>query len=173
MAQAKAFTIMSVQEFAKLCDSVMKAQRKTDEDIQRLAVTAIAYTHMHGDVQPANRLLGAMQKSLRVDSLVVYLEKFGKLAYSKAEKKFLYFAEAPVREFDADVCNTMKWYAAKRPNEPVSAYDFVTEFDKFMDKLQKQINSGKPIENADLYDKLVDISAQYHGEKHEKATEGQ
>lgn len=172
MATKKPYALMTSAEFAKLCDTVMRAQRKTDDDLQKLAVAAIAYTHIHGDVQPANRLIGAMQKSLRVDSMAVYLEKFGKMAYSKAEKKFLYFADAPVPEFNADVVGAMKWYAAKKPNEIVSAYDFVAEFDKFMDKLAKHINSGKPIEHAELYDKLMDVSAQYHGEQHAGAAEG-
>lgn len=172
MATKKPYALMSMSDFTKMCDAVRKSQAKTDADLQKLAVAAIAYTHMHGDVQPANRLLAAMQRSQRVDSMVKYIEKFGKLAYLKSEKKFGYFAEAPVRDFDADVCNALMWYNAKKPNEIVSMYDFVAEFDKFMDKLQKQIDSGKPIENADLFDKLVDISAQYHGEKHVAAAEG-
>jgi hypothetical protein len=172
MATKKPYALMSTADFGKLCDVVMKAQRKTDEDIQKLAVAAIGYSHIHGDTGPANRLLGAMQKSLRVDSLVRYIEKFGKLAYMSKEKKFEYFKDAPVAEFDAELCNRMKWYAAKAPNQPESIYDFVAEFDKFMEKMQKKIDSGKPVEHAELFDKLMDVSAQYHGEKQVAAAEG-
>lgn len=168
----KTFTLMTAAEFGKLCDSVMKAQRKTDDDLQKLAITAIAYTHIHGDVQPANRLIGAMQKSLRVDSMVKYIEKFGKLAWQKDEKKFAYYADAPVREFDADVCNTLKWHDAKKPNPVVSQYDFVAEFDEFMKRLAKKIDSGKPIIHAELFDKLVDVSAEVHAKLHETSSEG-
>lgn len=172
MATKKPYALMSTDDFGKLCDSVRKAQSKIDGDVQKLAVAAIAYTHMHGDVQPANRLLASMQRSTRVDSLVKYLEKYGKLAYSREEKKFMYFAASPVPEFNADVCNALMWFNAKKPQEIVSAYDFVAEFDKFMEKLQKHIASGKPIEHAELYDRLTDVSALYHGERHQESTEG-
>lgn len=173
MATKKPYALMSTEDFGKLCEVVRKSQAKTDADLQKLAVAAIGYTHIHGDVQPANRLLDAMQKSMRKDAMVKYLEKFGKLAFMKNDgNKFKYFAEAPVRDFDADVCNTVMWYDAKKPNELVSEYDFVEEFDKFMKKLQGKIDSGKPIKHPELFDKLVDVSAMYHGERHQEATEG-
>lgn len=166
------FQKITAEAFAKLCDAVMRRQKLTDDDLQKLAVNAIAYSIDHGDVQPANRLLGAMQRSLRRDSMVKFLEVHGKLAYMKSDEKFAYFKDGR-DTYDGDVLMSIKWFEAKKERPIESVYDLQAAFDKFMASVAKKIESkGIDVKNAALFNYLTDAAASYSSETHMAAAEG-
>lgn len=166
------FKLMTTAEFGKMCDDIMRRQKKTDDDLQRLAVTAVVYSIEHGDVQPANRLLAAMQRSLRRDSMVKYLEKHGKLAYLKSDEKFGFYKDGR-DTYDVTALMALKWYDAKKENVIVSEYDLQAAFDKFMKTIQRKMEDGNiTIKNGKLYDLLAEASAEYSATAHVEAAEG-
>lgn len=170
---SKAFNLMTAEQFAKLCDSVMKAQRKTDDDLQKLAIAAIAYSIQHGDVQPANRLFNAMQRSLRRDSMVKFLETHGQLAWITAEKKFQFFKVENIT-FDHEKLAALKWYEAKKEAAIVSEYDLVAEFDKFLKRVTKMVeDKSVVVKDGGLFNYLTNASAEYHAAAHVTAADGE
>lgn len=167
------YTLLTAEAFAKLCDSVMKSQRKTDNDLQKLAVAAIGYSVVHGDVQPANRLFNAMQRSLRRDSMVKFLEKNGQLAWITAEKKFQFFKVEGLA-FDPDTLMGLNWYEAKKEAAIVSEFDLSAEFDKFMKRVSKMVeDKSVNVKDGAFFNYLTQASAEYHSAQHVAAADGE
>lgn len=169
------FKMLSTEEFGKLCAAVMKSQRKTDKDLQALAIVAVAYSIQHGDVQPGNRLLDAMQGSLRKDAMVAYLERFGNFAYMKSDKKLAFFKTDKVwdDEYAETLTDGIMWHEAKKAAEPVSMYDVDAAFDKFMKNLDQKINGGVEVKNVKLREHLLAAQQAYHNELHREVADGE
>ena len=138
------------------------------KDIQALAITAIGYSLVHGDVTIGQRLLEAMTKSVRKDSLVAFFEAHGAFAWSKTEKKLVHFKRKGVA-FDADYVAMLEgqmWDEAKREPEVVSVYVVHAEFDKFLNRLGKLAKDPSlTLRNKELFEQLEQFSAKYHARK--------
>lgn len=168
--------LLSATDFNKLCAAVMRAQRKTDKDLQKLAIAAIGYSIVHGDVQPANRVLDAMQGSLRKDAMVAYLEKHGNMAYMTTDKKFAHFADAG-QVWDEDYADELAegpmWHEAKKATEPNSIYDVDAAVGKVLKQIENAIKGGKDVKNAALREYLIDAVAKYHSTLHTTIADGE
>lgn len=168
----KAFNLLTAEAFNKLCDQVLRRQKLTDDDLQRLAINAIGYSIIHNDAQPANRLFAAMQRSLRRDSMVAYLERHGQLAWLKTDEKFGFYKVEGI-EFDADKLAGLKWYEAKKEQAIVSVYDLQAEFDKFMKRVATKVQDKSiTVENAELFNYLTNASAEFSSAQHTVAADG-
>lgn len=170
---SKAFNLMTADAFNKLCDSVKKRIKLTEDDLQRLAINAIGYSILQNDVQPANRLFLILGRSLRRDSMVAYLERHGQMAFMKQNgEKFEFFKREGI-EFKPDTLAGLKWYEAKKENPIVSEWDLQAEFDKFMKKVTtKMQDKAITVENAKLFDFLNAASAEYSSIAHTEAADG-
>lgn len=157
--------LMSKTEVDKTLARVGKSLAAVRKDIQSLAVTAVGYSLQHGDVTIGQRLLDTMNKSVRKDSLVAYLEKHGAFAYSKTEKRLMHYKREDVT-WDADyeaAISELPWDEAKREPEIVSKYDVSAEFDKFMKRMDKLAGDANIIlAHKDLLAQLQNTVAMYH-----------
>lgn len=161
--------LLSATDFNKLCAAVMRAQRKTDKDLQKLAIAAIGYSIVHGDVQPANRLIDAMQGSLRKDAMVAYLERHGNMAYMTGDKKFAHFADAGQvwdDDYAEELADGMMWHEAKKAAEPKSIYDVDAAVEKVLKQIDNAIKGGKDVKNVGLREYLALAVQQYHSDLH-------
>lgn len=168
------FKLLDTKAFAELCKKVMRQQRILDGQLHELAVNAIGYSIIHGDVQPANRVIDAMQNSLRKDAMVAYLEKFGQVAWMKADKKFVFYKVEGITFDPEELLDGIKWHEAKKANEPVSQYDVEAAFDKFMKTVERTLKDGKvEVKNKELVQHLRNASAHYHATAHTQAKDGE
>ena len=123
--------------------NITRSVTVTRQRVQQIAEQAIAYSIIHGDISVGNNLLEAVgvNKSLRKDSLVAYLEKYGNFVWMKSDKKFAFFAShdkgAITPEHEAAFL-AVRWDEAKREAEITSVYDMEEAVRKFIDKLHKQ-----------------------------------
>jgi len=145
-----------------------KARAKLQQTLQELAVQAIGYSVVHGDVTIANKLLENLVSGMRKDSMVAFLETYGNFAWMKSEKKLAFYsAIAPMTAKDfalwAEETITIKWHEAKRAPEPTSIYDVGAEFDKFLKRMEK-LRGDATIElrHKALLDTLEETAAKYH-----------
>lgn len=120
--------LLTREEAADLAKSVATRGKSLNKDIQKLAATAIGYANIHGDVTVAQGIYESLvgNKGLRINSFVAYLEKHGKLEYSKDAKNFIH------RKRDDVITDVMElflhlaenpWYEAIKGKDPVSMYD--------------------------------------------------
>jgi len=166
------FKLMDTPTFNKLVGKIGKTQAALTADIQTAAIHAVAHSLLHGNVMPAQNLYGAMGKSVRKDSLMAYLEKHGAIAWSKLEKKVLYFKRDNV-VFDDDYVEMLQgdpWNTAIKQPETVSKYDIDAMFDAFLAKCRKivkesQANPSLKVVNADLLDTLSSAEAKWFDTK--------
>jgi cytidylate kinase len=120
--------LLTREEAADLAKSVATRGKSLNKDIQKLAAAAIGYANVHGDVTVAQGIYESIanNKGLRIKSFVAYLEKHGKLEYSKDAKNFIH------RKRDDVITDVMElflhlaenpWYEAIKEKDPVSMYD--------------------------------------------------
>lgn len=120
--------LLTREEAADLAKSVATRGKSLNKDIQKLAAAAIGYANVHGDVTVAQGIYESIanNKGLRIKSFVAYLEKHGKLEYSKDAKNFIH------RKRDDVITDVMElflhlaenpWYEAIKGKDPVSMYD--------------------------------------------------
>ena len=120
--------LLTREEAADLAKSVATRGKSLNKDIQKLAATAIGYANIHGDVTVAQGIYESLvaNKGLRINSFVAYLEKHGKLEYSKDAKNFIH------RKRDDVITDVIElflhlaenpWYKAIKEKDPVSMYD--------------------------------------------------
>lgn len=165
------FKLLESAQFSALVGKIGRTQAALTADIQTAAINAVAHSILHGNVMPAFQLYGAMGKSLRKDSLVAWLEKYGYLAWSKMDKKFLF--DKRDYKFDdnyAEVLAGDPWNTAIRQPEPVSKFDIDAMFDKFMANARGIVKKaeGNPavkVTNVELLNYLASASGQYFDAK--------
>lgn len=134
--------LMNKADLIKAIGAAGKAGAKLQQTLNDLAIQAIGYSVIHGDVTIANKLLDNMVSGMRKDSMVAFLEKYGNFAWMKSEKKLAFYeATALMSEHDFDLWAeetiTQKWHEAKKAVEPTSIYDVGAEFDKFLKRMSK------------------------------------
>ena len=110
--------------------------------IQDAAVNAI-YFSITNNVAPAQQLYAALNSGTRKDSLLVYLETYGNMTYSKVMKKIMFFnAERKWTPEYAEKVSAAKWNEAKAAPVAKSMYDCEDEVRKFIATMEKQIEKG-------------------------------
>jgi hypothetical protein len=140
--------------------AISKGAVKTRDQIQKVAVWAVATSIMNGDVSVANMLYEALggTKSLRKDSLAAYFERYGNLAWGKEDKKFGFLANSRhgitdgklTADYEAIIVGSM-WDSAKKENETVSTYDMETQLRTFLGKMEKHVlEPANTIKNRDV-----------------------
>ena len=120
--------LMTKDQVIELAKSVSGRGKSLNRDIQKLAVSAIGYANVHGDVTIAQSIYETLtvNKGLRLNSFVAYLEKFGKLEYDKTVKNFIYRRRDDVETDPMELFVSLAefpWYEAIKAKEPVSTYD--------------------------------------------------
>jgi len=146
-----AIKLMSSKEVKEALASVATNGKALRDLIQSIAVQAVLSSIVVGEksVEMANALLEACgtTKSLRRDSLVAYLERYGHFVWVKGDKKLAFFVndKVPRGKNTADyeaIMTTKMWDEAKREADVTSQYDMEAEVRKFIARMHK-ITSDK------------------------------
>jgi hypothetical protein len=140
--------------------AISKASVRNRDQIQEVAVWAVATSIENGDVSVANALFETLgsTKSLRKDSLAAYFERYGNLVWDKADKKFGFCPNSRhgitdgnlTSEYEAVIVGN-RWDEAKREAEVVSTYDMEKQFRTFIGRMEKHaLDAANTIENRDV-----------------------
>jgi hypothetical protein len=164
MAKANKVDLLSKEAAFKLADSVKKRGDALNNDIQKLAVTAIGYANVHGDVTIAQEIVGKIydtlstNKGLRFNSFVRYLETYGQLAYDKDAKSMVYKKRDNVLTNPLDLMlalSEVKWFDAIKQETPQSIYDVQDMLKKFIEGCERKANSkSNTVTNMQLIEQL-------------------
>lgn len=169
--------IMESTELTKLIGTIGKKSVALTGLIQTAAVECIAQSIVHRNATPAQQLYEAVGTTVRRDSLVKYFELWGNLAWSKQEKRVMFFDVEKIigtkmvwdAEYAAKVTSN-HWTAAKKEAAPVSKYDVSEEIDKLLERLHKLQKKGATIAHADLLLRIEQAYNAYQFEEFQRAT---
>lgn len=142
---------MEVSTLASMISEIRGLLVKSSAMIQVVAVQAVYYSIADSNTTPAQQLYDALGTESRKDSLLAFLEKFGNLAWSKTEKKIVFFNREKLLgkekalewtpDYAAEVA-AAPWSAAKAAPAPKSIYDCDEEVRKFIGTMEKQALKG-------------------------------
>jgi len=149
-------------EVIKLIDNVGQQAQTVQNNIQRIAVVAIGYANIHGDITVAQRACEVFsgKKGIRFNSFVKYLEVHGQMQWDAKAKTVTYMKRDSVIKDPAQLLESLsvrKWYEAT-PQEPVeSIYDVKAQIEKLIKAATKAADSGKKVSNAELLENLSNL----------------
>lgn len=181
MANKQAFVPMATDILTKEIVAIGKVGNKLNARIQSAALNAVYYSVVHGDIRFGNQLLLAMNKGLRKNSLVAFLEKYGKFQWSKENKSFV-FRNNNALTIESIEAIDERWFETIKAPEPVSMYDFETDVTKFIKRMEKAVLEKATIKHVELMDYIKSAIDQYHDdqlcaedaqEEHGDITEGE
>jgi hypothetical protein len=163
---------MSKDVILKKIGSIGRAAKKLTADIQSCAVDCAIHAVQHGDVTVADQLVDVIGKGLRKASLRAWFERNTPMYLPKGKDKFAFDsarAKEMKKQVEADLREALMalpWEEAK-PEEPVvSVLDIEESFDKFMNRLAKQVQEAEcVVKNAELLEALTKAAARYHAER--------
>lgn len=158
----KKLTILSKDDAIKLCGSVAKAGTKLAQDIQSLALTAVAYANIHGDVTIATRLIGSLNAGTRKQAVVNICEAFGCLQYDSKGKEFSHVRRDDVERDPAALVVLFSkpenfWTTYTPEPEVLSQYDVKAGIESLIKRLAKMEKAGTTLENRELYARLTEM----------------
>lgn len=159
------FVPMTTDNLKKEIIQIGKVGAKLNIRIQIAAQNAIHYSIVHGYIEYANLLLLSMNNGQRKNSLVAFMEKHGKLAYSKENKGFVFKKRDDVT---VESCANINehWQDAIKVPELKSTYDFDDEASRFIKKMEKAIQQDNAtIKAAGVYDYMVAAFNQFHADQ--------
>lgn len=160
---AKSFAILTREQAEARIALIGKRGNALTNDIQAIAVTAIGYANVHGDVTIAQSIYTTLATlgGIRLNSFVKYCETFGQLAYDKDTKNFAYFKRDSAERDPVALMTQLKgtrWFDAIKQEAPVSVYDVADMVRKMIAKLEKAgKKEGVTINNAELIEGLADL----------------
>lgn len=161
MATNKQFAPMAKQELAKEITSIAKTGNRLNVRIQVAALNAIYYSIAEGYIQYGQNLVMALNNGQRKNSLVAFLEKHGKFAWSK-ENKSLVFKKRDDLTLESMEEIKEHWFEAIKAPEPKSMYDFEDEVNRFIKKMEKAVTDKATIKHVEIMDYVHAAIAQYH-----------
>lgn len=149
-------------EALKLIESTGKSADTVQNNIQRVAVIAIGYANIHGDVTIAQRAceVFATKKGVRFNSFVKYLEYHGQLAWDKDAKNVVYHKRESAIKDEVKLLESLagtKWYQAIKQEEVASIYDVKEAVEKLIARAKKAEKDGTEIAHAEMLQKLVGL----------------
>jgi hypothetical protein len=163
--------LLEQKELHVALKAITKSVTVTRQRVQEIAQQACAYSIIHGDTSIGKMLLEAIavNKALRKDSLIAYLEKFGNFAWVKAEKTLKFRATFPAGAIASDhealIVGT-KWDEAKRETEATSKWDMEALVRAFITKMNKLASdAANTIENKEALALVEQTFVKWSAEK--------
>lgn len=160
--------LMEMTQLAKLIGDIGKQKVALDKKIQIAAAECVAQSIVHRNATPSMQLYEAVGNTTRRDALVAYFEKFGNLAWSKADKRLTFFDTEKIlgadkklawtEEYAKTVADT-PWQSLKKEPEVVSTYDVDAEFSKFFKRLERL--AADPAVSVKNKEMLATVKAAY------------
>lgn len=159
---------MEKAQILKMIGAIGKASAKLTRDIQSAAVECAMHALAHGDVTLADQLVDALGKGLRKASLRAWFERHtwmliptGKQTFALDKDRAKSARKSPEAEVRARLAD-LPWEEAKPEAPVVSVFDVSQAVDKFLDRIQKQINmEGVSVRNRALFDAINAANSQW------------
>lgn len=153
----------------KRIGSIAKAAQKVTDAVQETAVQCVIHAVRHGDVTLADRLIDAIGKGMRKNSLRAWFERNGPMYLPKGKTELAYDKQRAASlgektdEELTELLMAIKWEEAKPEEKIVSVLDVSEAFDKFIKRLEKQTAEAEvEVRHADLLAKLQQLTREYH-----------
>lgn len=168
--------LMEMAALSTLIGNIGRQRVAFDTAVQEAAVEVIGQSIVHRNVTPANQLLDVIGAHLK-PALVAHLEKFGNMAWSKADKKIVFFDVEKITgdkldwndEYRTKVAEAL-WFKTKKEAEPKSVYDVAEEAEKFLERLAKAGKKGVELKHKGLYERLLATYNRYQAETYLAST---
>lgn len=131
----------------KLADSLGRRIATATLDLQKVAISAIGYANIHGDITIAQRVLEVMGTSMRRQTMVRYFEIHGKLAWDKESKTVVFAENVEALDDPAQLYETLSvlpWYEAVQ-EQIESILDVTAIAAKLLKRIAKAAKDGKEI----------------------------
>lgn len=159
---------MDKAQILKNIGSIGKASKKLVADIQLTAVGCVEHAVKHGDITLCDQLVDAVGKGMRKASLRAWFEVNGPMYLPKGKDKFAFDGERRGEwsaEREAALLAT-PWEDAKPEEKVASVLNVEEAFDRFINRLAKQIKEDTvTVENAELLTVVSQAAAKWHAEK--------
>lgn len=161
MTNKQTFVPMEQSALNKEITSIAKTGNRLNVRIQHAALNAIFYSIQHGDIGFGQRLVLALNNGQRKNSLVAFLEKHGKFAWSKENKSLVFKKRDDLTVESIDEIKE-QWFEAIKAPEPKSMYDFEDEVNRFIKKMEKAVTDKATIKHVEIMDYVHAAITQYH-----------
>ena len=159
---------MDKNTILKNIGAIGRNAKKLTADIQETAVGCIEHAVIHGDITLCDQLVDAIGKGMRKASLRAWFETNGPMYLPKGKDKFAFDGERR-GEWSADreaALLATPWEDAKPEEKVVSVLNVEEAFDRFINRLAKQIKEDTvTVENAELLTVVSQAAAKWHAEK--------
>lgn len=156
----------------KSIGTIGKAAKKLTTQVQETAVACAQHAIAHGDVTLADQLVEALGKGMRRASLRAWFERNTPMYIPQGKQVFAFDKERAkemrkVSEADmAESLMSLPWEEAKPEAPVVSVLNIEEAFDKFMNRLAKQVKEADiTVKNAELLTVLNRAAAKWHAEQ--------
>ncbi|NUX98751.1 hypothetical protein [Paraburkholderia youngii] len=124
-------------------ESIRKKGAAFDKLVQDTALDVLDHAHKHNDLDIVNRLIVAMPKGSKGQSLAVWFCKFGKLKPNDTKEKELLATKPLVWNKDAALdrakAEATPWHSVLKDKPLIEVYDIEAKFAAFM----KQVIANK------------------------------
>ena len=161
MTNKQTFVPMEQSALNKEITSIAKTGNRLNVRIQHAALNAIFYSIQHGDIGFGQRLVLALNNGQRKNSLVAFLEKHGKFAWSKENKSLVFKKRDDLTVESIDEIKE-QWFEAIKAPEPKSMYDFEDEVNRLIKKMEKAVTDKATIKHVEIMDYVHAAITQYH-----------
>ena len=166
--------LMKTEALTALIKRIGSQRVAFDKSVQVAAVEVIGQSIVHRNITPAIQLYDVIGAHLK-PALAAYLEKFGNIAYSKAEKKFVFFDAEKVlgkklewtEEYSAEVAATV-WHTVKKEQPTKTTHDVYEEVGALFSRLAKFAKKGGELKHGDLLKALQTTYNRWSAEQMEK-----
>lgn len=159
---------MEKAQILKNIGAIGKASKALTANIQETAVGCIEHAVKHGDITLCDQLVDAIGKGMRKASLRAWFETNGPMYLPKGKDKFAFDKERR-GEWSTEREEALKatpWEDAKPEEKVVSVLNVEEAFDRFINRLAKQIKEDTvTVENAELLTVVSQAAAKWHAEK--------
>ena len=158
------FVPMDKTALVKEIKSIGTTGNRLNKRIQIAAINAVYYSVTEGYVQYCTNLMLSLNAGQRKNSLLAFLEKHGKVQWSKESKEFIF------RKRDDVTVDTVEaivdlWCDAVKEPELASTVDFEEEAARFLKKLEKQLRTATTIKGGEIFNYISDAIVQYHADQ--------
>ena len=164
--------VLSKADILKNIGVIGRASKKLTDQVQDTAISCAVHAVRHGDVTLADQLVDALGKGLRRASLRAWFERQGPFKVQKGKDVFSFNGDKAktLRDLNdeelVEVLNALRWEEAKAEEPVVSVIDVEESFDKFMNRLMKQVKEADcEVKNAELLQALNQAASKWHAER--------
>jgi len=166
----KKTTLWDVKILSAAIGIIGKSAKKTEAEIQAVAVQCIAQSIVHRNSTPAQQLYDNLPRGMRHDSLVAYFTLFGNLAYSKEHKGIVFYDVEKLERKPALVWTDayaakvalFHWTNGTKKPVPANVFDAMAEVNKLLERLTKLASdTTKEVKHSDLVSKITAVVNAY------------